>query len=202
MKKSTATDHPSSNALILAALLIQSLDFFDLRPLSLVPERLIPWMWRNYLASGNLTLLVGDPDQGKSLVVLSIAACITTGSKWPNGDVNTVSPGQVLLLTSEDEASYVVRPRFSVAGGNAVNLFQVVFREERKYFRIEHELGELSKAKQLLPDLRLIIIDPVLQFTDRDQNNNQEMRRVLLLLKDWAEKNDAAVLGIVHYNKK
>jgi putative DNA primase/helicase len=197
MKKSTVTDPPTT-----ATTLILSTGEYYLQPFSAIPERTIPWMWKHYLAFGNLTLLVGDPEQGKSLVALSLAACITTGRNWPNGDTNTVDPGKVLIQTSEDEASYVMRPRFAVAGGNADNLFRLRFTEEGKTFRIERDLGVLAEAKQCHPDLKLIIIDPVFEFTELDQNNNQEARRVLLQLKEWAENNDAAVLGIVHYNKK
>ena len=190
-----------------AGVLIRSVDPFDVgicsfQSYSGITERIIPWMWKYYLAFGNLTLLVGDPEQGKSLVALSLAACVTTGSNWPNGDINDIPPGQVLMLTSEDEASYVVKPRFMVAGGDANNLFRLVFRDAGRAFCIEKDLDELTKAKDLFPDLRLIIIDPVFEFTELDQNNNQEARQVLLKLKAWAEKNDAAILGIIHYNKK
>src|SRR5262249_33223640 len=137
-----------------------------------------------------------------SLVALSLAACITTGRNWPNGDANTVDPGKVLILGTEDEASYVIRPRFEAAGGRSENLVRFKFVEEDRTFCIDRDLERLSECKKFFPDLRLIIIDPVFEFTEKDQNNNQEARRILVQLRNWAEQNRAAVLGIVHYNKK
>jgi hypothetical protein len=46
-------------------------------------RRGVPWLWPGRIALGRVTLLVGDPGVGKSLVALDIAARVSTGRPWP-----------------------------------------------------------------------------------------------------------------------
>src|SRR5579864_6226063 len=50
------------------------------------------WLRPGRIPLGHLTLLAGDPDAGKSLVTLDMAARVSTASAWPDG-----SAGQALL---------------------------------------------------------------------------------------------------------
>src|SRR6187431_278753 len=85
----------------------------------LVPES-IRWLWPDRIPLGRITLLVGDPGLGKSLLTLDIAACVSTGAPWPDvgasseergtscsSDLATrssaLAPSSVLLLTAEDD---------------------------------------------------------------------------------------------------
>jgi hypothetical protein len=61
----------------------------------------IDWIWPGYLAAGKLTLIDGDPDQGKSLVTLDLAARLTTGRTLPDGQA-LPGPQSVVLLGGED----------------------------------------------------------------------------------------------------
>ena len=45
----------------------------------------VSWLWPQRLAVGKLTLLDGDPSQGKSLLALDLAARLTTAQKFPDG---------------------------------------------------------------------------------------------------------------------
>jgi hypothetical protein len=49
-----------------------------------VPRRPVEWLWPNRIAIGKVTLLVGDPGLGKSLVALDIAARVSRGTPWPD----------------------------------------------------------------------------------------------------------------------
>ena len=43
----------------------------------------IEWLWRGRIPFGKITLLDGDPGVGKSLLALTIAACVSTGRPLP-----------------------------------------------------------------------------------------------------------------------
>ena len=55
------------------------------------PEQ-VEWLWRERIAIGKLTLLVGDPGQGKSFLTLDIAARVSRGAPWPDTPWNSNRP--------------------------------------------------------------------------------------------------------------
>ena len=46
----------------------------EVRSLAQIPDRPVAWLWPGWLPAGKLTLLDGDPDAGKSLLVAELAA--------------------------------------------------------------------------------------------------------------------------------
>src|SRR5712692_5450815 len=74
----------------------------------------IQWLWPGRLAAGKLTLIDGDPGQGKSLMTLDLAARITTGREFPDG-VPCGEPGSVVLVGSEDGVSDTIISRLRAA---------------------------------------------------------------------------------------
>jgi len=48
-----------------------------------VERKRVNWLWPGRVPMGKVTLLVGDPGQGKSLLSLDVAARVTTGAAWP-----------------------------------------------------------------------------------------------------------------------
>lgn len=60
------------------------------------PEH-ISWLWPGRLARKKVAIIAGDPGVGKSFVTLDIAARVTTGRAWPDGQT-THAPGHVIFL--------------------------------------------------------------------------------------------------------
>src|SRR5216117_1768813 len=52
--------------------------------LSEVETQPIEWLWRGRIPFGKITILDGDPGVGKSLLALTIAACVSTGRPMPD----------------------------------------------------------------------------------------------------------------------
>jgi hypothetical protein len=44
----------------------------------------VEWLWPNRIPLNKLSLLVGDPGLGKSLIALDIASRVTRGAAWPD----------------------------------------------------------------------------------------------------------------------
>src|SRR5208337_2012961 len=73
------------------------------------------WLWPGVIPAGKLTLLVGDPGVGKSLLTLDIAARVTRGRPWPDCSA-ACAIGEVILLSAEDDPADTIKPRLLAAG--------------------------------------------------------------------------------------
>src|SRR5688572_18199982 len=65
-------------------------------------ERDIDWLWHRRIPLGKVTLLVGDPDTGKSFFALDLAARVSRGEGVPP-EAGLRNPGNVLLLSADDD---------------------------------------------------------------------------------------------------
>ncbi|HEY4233045.1 MAG TPA: AAA family ATPase [Lacipirellulaceae bacterium] len=60
--------------------------------LTSLAKRPVDWLWPRRIPIGKVTLLVGDPGLGKSLVALDIAARVSTAKPWPDERVESPEP--------------------------------------------------------------------------------------------------------------
>ena len=60
--------------------------------LNSLTKRPTEWLWPRRIPIGKVTLLVGDPGLGKSLVALDIAARVSTGAPWPDKPIDRFHP--------------------------------------------------------------------------------------------------------------
>jgi hypothetical protein len=159
----------------------------------------VRWLWPGRIVTENLTLLVGDPDVGKSLVALDLAARVSQGGAWPDGEPNGM-PGGVLLLSAEDHLFFTVGPALSAAGadvGRISSVWDVCVQEKGESFRRPLELNrDMEVLRQMVkevPDCKLVVIDPISAFLGR---TNQ--RHTLIRLAMLAGDLHVAVLGVAH----
>jgi hypothetical protein len=87
-----------------------------------VEPRYTAWLWPDRIPIGCVTLLVGDPGLGKSLLTLDLAARLSRGASWPDGSElpsynrpnrgqpNTTVDGSVPNPSSQDDSSRVGTP--------------------------------------------------------------------------------------------
>src|SRR5260370_17182414 len=85
------------------------------------------WIWPNRIAMGELTLVVGLPDQGKGQLLSDVAARVTHGREWPCGE-GVAPKGKVVMLSSEDNTDTTIVPRLAAAGAdlNQIEIVDVV----------------------------------------------------------------------------
>lgn len=85
----------------------------------------VKWLWYPYIPFGKVTLLQGDPGDGKSKFMLSLAALLSKGEHLPFADEEEREPITIIYQTTEDDADDTVVPRFNSAGGNGDNLNEI-----------------------------------------------------------------------------
>ncbi|MSU78157.1 MAG: hypothetical protein EXS16_08680 [Gemmataceae bacterium] len=75
---------------------------------------------------GNLTIIDGDPGQGKSFVTLDLAGAISLGQVLsPNGRIEAKKPNNVLILNAEDDAETTLIPRLRALGADLDHVYFV-----------------------------------------------------------------------------
>ena len=70
----------------------------------------VKWLWYPYIPFGKVTLLQGDPGDGKSKLMLSIAALLSKGEPLPFTDGEETEPMTIIYQTTEDDADDTVVP--------------------------------------------------------------------------------------------
>ncbi len=167
----------------------------------------VEWLWPGRIAIGKLTLLAGDPGLGKSLVTLDIAARVSRGIPWPDNLRDPNQPGDVVLLSAEDDLADTIRPRLDAAGADVSRIRALTA------VRGNDEMGDYQRALDLGRDLamleqatldgcRLIVIDPVSAYLgDTDSHKNANVRGLLAPLAEFAARRRVAILALTHLNK-
>ena len=70
----------------------------------------VKWLWYPYIPFGKVTLLQGDPGDGKSKLMLSIAALLSKGEPLPFTETEETEPMTIIYQTTEDDADDTVVP--------------------------------------------------------------------------------------------
>src|SRR5438445_13134689 len=77
--------------------------------------RPVEWLWPGRLALGKLNVLEGDPNLGKSLLMLDLCARVSTGRPWPDGTPQA-GPAAAIIINGEDGEDDTVLPRLHALG--------------------------------------------------------------------------------------
>ena len=178
-----------------------------------VRSKALEWLWRDRIPLGETTMLLGDPDQGKSTVALDIAARVTTGRDWPIRHEGRARQGKVLILTAEDKWEHTVKPRLLAAGADVKHIIffpAVVKRRDAKtgqpYYKAwsVRDTNRLRRVLDKFPDIRFFIIDPLAAFMggkNTDTHKNTDVREALLPLEALVGERRLSLLVIHHPSK-
>ena len=135
-----------------------------------------------------------------------MAAQVSTGRPWVDSSINR-KPGDVLILTTEDDLADTVGPRLKAAGAdlNRIHYINAVIDKNKKYnlSNLTRDFDILVKtAQKLNPRLKLIIIDPISGYMEgKNENKNAEVREYLNPLAELARMANLSIVGISHMNK-
>ncbi|OQW99880.1 MAG: hypothetical protein BWK73_49690 [Thiothrix lacustris] len=169
--------------------------------LSITPRQM-EWAWQYWLPKGKLSLLVGAPKTGKTLLAIDLAATITSGGKFPDG--TRADKSTVIFWTAEDDLDDTIVPRFKAAGGDLANvrfIDHTVSSGRGQPFNPAQDMPLLMDAiHRMEKPPALLIIDPVVSVT-QDMNNALQVRMSLLPVVEMAQAHGMAVLGITHFRK-
>jgi hypothetical protein len=176
-----------------------------LRKLEDITREELEWLWPGRIPLGKVTLLAGDPGLGKSFVTLDLAARVSRGQAWPDMPLLKQTPGGVILLNCEDDASDTIAPRLDRAGADetrVVLLEGVTFLGKRRQFSLESDIPRLAEALGQFAGTRLVVIDPIAAYCGKvDSHKNSDVRGMLAPLAELASVHRVAILTVTHLSK-
>jgi hypothetical protein len=133
---------------------------------------------------------VGIGGLGKTSVALADAAEVTRAG------------GDVLWISYEDTAEYVLRPRLEALGADLDRVHELTLDPAEGLISFPRDLEEVERQAQET-NARLLVVDPLSAALDLklDSHKDRDVRVVIAGLASLAERCSLAALGITHLNK-
>lgn len=170
----------------------------------------IEFLWEPFVPRGKLTLLAGEPKDGKSVLAVNLCAALTAGRALPcEPDDVRRKPETVVFFTAEDGIGDTVLPRAMEAKAN-LSLFRtagLMYSEWENKKRVDKvvTLANTVKLREILETHRpaLVVIDPIQAFIGAavDMNKANSVRPVLAGIALLAQEFDATIILIMHLTK-
>jgi hypothetical protein len=165
----------------------------------------IEWLWKGWLAHRKLVTCDGDPDTGKSTMLLDLTARITTGAKMPDGSPGD-APADVIVLAAEDDLDDTITPRLIAAGADLERVHHItgvrLGAAGDAPFTIPGDLAKLEKRIRRHGAV-LVIVDVLAEYLDAkvDNHRDQDVRHALRQLRQVASRTGAAIVMLRHFTK-
>jgi putative DNA primase/helicase len=165
-------------------------------------ERIGPvaWEWDSWLPSGFLTIVAGEPGQGKSVLCLRIAASYLLGVTWPDGTSFTKDKGAVLWC--EAEAAQALNLERAKAWGLPLERIYTPLDDPLADIQLdipEHQQVVKSLAGQA--EVRLIVVDSLRGIHRGDENSSASME-IVKWLAELARDTGKPILLTHHLRKR
>lgn len=167
----------------------------------------IDWLLYPFIPFGKVTIVQGDPGEGKTTMVLQIIAKLTkgeavlpSGSDEPalEGKTMALEPVNVIYQTAEDGLGDTIKPRLLSAGADCSRVM-VIDDNDQALTMMDARLEEaIIKTKA-----RLVVLDPIQGFLGAavDMHRANEIRPLMKRIVVLAEKYHCAIILIGHMNK-
>ena len=185
----------------------------------------IEWLLYPFIPYGKVTIIQGDPGEGKTTMVLQIIAKLTRGEpilpvdstkdKRTNidsegGTVDTENaennallqqleaPVNVIYQTAEDGLGDTIKPRLLAAGADCTKVM-VIDDSEQPLTMADVRLEEAI----IQTKARMVVLEPIQGFlgAEVDMHRANEIRPLMKRIAVLAEKYHCAIILIGHMNK-
>jgi KaiC/GvpD/RAD55 family RecA-like ATPase len=161
-----------------------------------IEQTSVEWLWFPYIPFGKLTIIQGNPGEGKTYFSMMLTAACTNRKYLPN--MEEIEPFNVIYQTAEDGMGDTIKPRLLESKADLSRV--MVIDDEEKALTLADDRIEKAIRQN---NVRLFIIDPVQAFigAEVDMNRANEVRPVFRKLGMIAERTGCAIVLIGHLNK-
>jgi len=157
----------------------------------------VQWIWYPYIPYGKVTIIQGDPGEGKTTFILALIALLTKGEPLPEKETST-EPINVIYQTAEDGLGDTIKPRLLSAGADCDRVLVIDENEVELTLsdeRLEQAINQTGA--------KLIVLDPMQAYLGEtvDMHRANEIRPIMKRLAFLAERTGCAVILVGHMNK-
>ena len=167
----------------------------------------IDWLRYPFIPFGKVTIVQGDPGEGKTTMVLQIIAKLTKGEAVLPSDSDesdleektmALEPVNVIYQTAEDGLGDTIKPRLLSAGADCSRVM-VIDDNDQALTMMDARLEEAI----IKTNARLVVLDPIqgVLGTAVDMHRVNEIRPLMKRVAVLAEKYHCAIILIGHMNK-
>lgn len=162
-----------------------------------VESKEISWLWYPFIPYGKLTIIQGDPGEGKTTLVLNIAAVLSKGQGLDE-HMKPEQPLHIIYQTAEDGLADTVKPRLEKAQADCNNIF-VIDETDVSLSMLDERIEQAILQEKA----KLMILDPIQAYlgAKMDMNRANEARDMTKHLGQVAERTGCAIVLIGHMNK-
>lgn len=158
----------------------------------------VEWFWHPYVPFGKITLMQGDPGDGKSTLALKLAAIASNAGSLPDGKKLT-TPLNVIYQCLEDGIADTIIPRLERVGANIRRIY-FIQDDGRPSSVLDRETIE-----QVINETKagMLIIDPIQTVLGKLIRGGEcgAVRSYVEMLASVANQTGCAVILIGHLNK-
>ena len=86
-----------------------------------VQSKEVNWLWYPYIPYGKITIIQGDPGEGKTTLALRLAALLSKGEALPYDDTER-EPVKIIYQTAEDGLEDTIKPRLESAEADCTQI--------------------------------------------------------------------------------
>ena len=156
----------------------------------------VRWLWYPYIPLGKLSIIHGDPAEGKTTLALWIAAACSRGQALPGG--GNGEPQTVLYQTAEDGLGDTIKPRLLESQADLQKIY-TIDETDFPLSMLDYRIGEAIEKTHA----QLMILDPMQAYLGEkvDMNRANEVRTVMKGLTKVANQTGCAIVLVGHLNK-
>lgn len=161
-----------------------------------IEEEQVRWLWKPYIAFGKITVIQGDPGNGKTTLALWLAALISKRQAMPTGGTQPFI-GNVIYQSGEDSPQDTIKPRLMACGADCSKIACIEVDGNSVM------TPEMLEEAIVGTNAKYVVLDPLQAFLTgkQDISSTKNMRPILRKLGDVAARTGAAIVIIGHMNK-
>lgn len=161
-----------------------------------VDTKPVTWLWHPYIPFGKITIMQGDPGEGKTHLILAVTSLLTKGEALPGCEPQ--QPMNVIYQTAEDGLDDTIKPRLEMVNADCSRVQVIDEKDEMLSLSDERILQAIRKT-----GAKLFILDPLQAYlgANVDMHRANEIRPIFHKLAQVAEETGCAIVIIGHMNK-